>query len=133
MFEAQQNNQNLSQMPLCDEISRFPVFSEPLIVIGAEPSCDENAALSAALVAYSQRSGPDDFSSLTDYLERYPDSPWNASLLTNLGTEYYDTGHFSKTISLWNQAWQLAKAATDPNEAVALWFRYCLARIRCFG
>ena len=111
---------NLSPNPTVTEISRARVFSEPLVPIGSSPTPDQNTALATALVGYSNRSGPDDFSSLTDYLERYPDSPWNASLLTNLGTEYYNTGHFSKTFSGWNQAWQLAKAATDPNgKAVA--------------
>ena len=39
---------------------------------------------------------------------------WNAALLTNLGLEYYNTGHYSKALGAWTQAWQLAKgAATD--------------------
>ena len=82
--------------------------------IGADPTPAENAALAAALLDYSKRSGPDDFSSLTGFLETYPKSPWNAALLTNLGLEYYNTGHYSKTLEAWAQAWELARAATDP-------------------
>src|SRR3989442_1763824 len=62
---------------------------------------------------YSKRSGPDDFSSLTGFLEIYPNCPWNVALLTNLGLEYYNTGHYSKTLEVWGQAWELGRAATD--------------------
>ena len=31
----------------------------------------------------------------------------------NLGLEYYNTGHFSKTTDVWRQAWQTARMATD--------------------
>jgi hypothetical protein len=37
-----------------------------------------------------------------------------AALLTNLGLEYYNTGHYSKALEAWRQAWELAKTATDP-------------------
>ena len=39
--------------------------------------------------------------------------PWNVALLTNLGLEYYNTGHYSKTLEVWRQAWELGRAATD--------------------
>src|SRR5262249_27216780 len=80
---------------------------------GGEPSAEENAALAAALVGYAKRSGPDDFSSLTRFLEKHPKSPWRAALLTGLGLEYYYTAHYSKALESWEQAWKLAKGATD--------------------
>src|SRR5437016_4591051 len=89
------------------------LFEEPLVPIGADPTPAENAALAAALLDYSKRSGPDDFSSLTDFLESYPTSPWNAALLTNLGLEYYRIGHYSEALEAWRQAWHLARTATD--------------------
>ena len=89
------------------------LFEEPLVPIGPEPTADENQALAAALLGYSQRSSPDDFSSLTDFIEAHPQSSWNAALLTNLGLEYYNTGHYSKVLETWSQAWELAKTATD--------------------
>jgi RHS repeat-associated protein len=89
-------------------------FEEPLVPIGADPTPDENAALASALQGYSARSGPDDFSSLTGFINAYPASAWNAALLTNLGLEYYNTGHYSQTLEAWSEAWRLAKASNDP-------------------
>jgi hypothetical protein len=89
------------------------LFEEPLVPVGADPTPAENAALATALLGYSKRSGPDDFSSLTGFLEMYPKCPWNVALLINLGLEYYNTGHYSKTLEVWGQAWELGKAATD--------------------
>jgi YD repeat-containing protein len=90
------------------------LFEEPLVPIGDDPTPAENAALTAALLDYSKRSGPDDFSSLTGFLETYPESPWKVALLTNLGLEYYNTGHYSRTLEVWSQAWELGRATTDP-------------------
>lgn len=102
-----------SPNPTPHEIFMTHLFEEPLVAIGAEPTPDENAALVAALLDYSKRSGPDDFSSLTGFLEKYPTCPWDAALLTNLGLEYYNTGHYSKALEAWGRAWQLAKSATE--------------------
>ena len=95
------------------DIFRARLFEEPFVPIGADPSAAENAALADALQGYAKRSGPDDFSSLTDFLEAYPESPWNAALLTDLGLEYYHTGHYSKALGGVDQAWELARVATD--------------------
>ena len=102
-----------SSNPTPQDIFMTQLFEVPLVPIGADPTPEENAALAAALVGYSQRSGPDDFSHLTGFLEAYPESPWNAALLTDLGLEYYNTGHYSKVVETWTRAWQLARAATD--------------------
>jgi hypothetical protein len=67
----------------------------------------------AALLGYAKRSGPDDFSSLTGFLEKHPRSPWRAALLTDLGLEYYNTAHYSLALEAWEKAWPLAKDATD--------------------
>jgi hypothetical protein len=61
-----------SANPTRDEILRARVFKEPLVQIGGEPSAEENAALAAALLGYAKRSGPDDFASLTSFLEQHP-------------------------------------------------------------
>lgn len=100
--------------PTAQDIFLARLFEEPLVPVGADPTPAETAALASALQGYSKRSGPDDFSSLTDFLESYPACPWNAALLTNLGLEYYHTGHYSKTLEVWSKAWELGKAATDP-------------------
>ena len=102
-----------SANPTPDEIFRAHVFPEPLVVVGSRPAPAENAALAAALVRYSRRSGPDDFSGLTDFLMQHPQSPWSAALLTDLGFEYYNTAHYAAAMAAWSQAWALAKNVTD--------------------
>lgn len=100
--------------PEPQDIFRTHVFEEPLVPVGGHPSGAENAALAAALLGYSKRSGPDDFSSLTAFLEKYPASPWRAALLTDLALEYYNTAHYSLALDAWGKAWALGKDATDP-------------------
>jgi hypothetical protein len=102
-----------SASPTPQELFRARVFEEPLVPVGGEPSPAENAALAGALVGYSKRSGPDDFSSLTDFLEAHSRSPWAAALLMDLGLEYYNTAHYSLALDAWNTAWAHAKDATD--------------------
>jgi RHS repeat-associated protein len=109
-----------SPNPTTQEFVLARLFEAPLTPIGADPTPAENAALATALMDYSRRSGPDDFASLTGFLEAYPHSPWNAALLTNLGLEYYNTGHYSKTLEVLIRAWAHAKDAVDlKGQAVA--------------
>ena len=77
----------LSPQPTASEISNARVFDEPLLVIGGEPGAEENKALADALAGYSYRTNLDDFSSLTGFLARFPESAWSGSLLLHLGTE----------------------------------------------
>jgi RHS repeat-associated protein len=102
-----------STSPTVDEFFRARVFAEPLVPIGGKPTIDDNADLAAALLGYAKRTGPDDFSSLTGYLENHPNSPWAAALLTGLGLEYYNTAHYSLAIDAWGKSWILGKDATD--------------------
>lgn len=102
-----------SARPTSQEIFRARVFEEPLVPIGGEPSAEENAALVGALLGYAKRGGPDDFASLTEFMEKHPTSPWRAALLTSLGLEYYNTAHYSLALDAWEKAWPLAKDATD--------------------
>lgn len=94
------------------------VFEEPLLPLGPEPASEENAELKAALEHFRARKAPDDFSRLTDFLARYPQSSWNASLLNGLGFEAYNTAHYSKAAENWQRAWELSKAARDPRGKV---------------
>jgi RHS repeat-associated protein len=102
-----------SASPTTQELFRARIFQEPLVPIGGEPGVDENAALAAALLGYANRSGPDDFASLTGFLEQHPKSPWRAALLTDLGLEYYNTAHYSLALEAWEKARPLAKQAHD--------------------
>lgn len=102
-----------SASPTVQEIFRARVFEEPLVPIGSEPTAQENAALAEALLGYAHRNGPDDFASITGFLDSHRRSPWRAALLTDLGLEYYRTAHYSLALEAWQEAWTLGKDATD--------------------
>ena len=61
-----------SAQPTTQEISRVRVFEEPLAPSGGKPTTEENAALASALREYVERKNPDDFSSLTQFIETHP-------------------------------------------------------------
>jgi RHS repeat-associated protein len=90
-----------STQPTTGEISRARIFQVALVPIGGEPTVGENAALAGALLGYARRSSPDDFASLTAFLEQHPQSAWRASVLTGLGFEYYNTAHYSLALEAW--------------------------------
>lgn len=102
---------HLSADPTVAELFRVRVFQEPLVPIGGQPSATDNAALASALRGYANRSGPDDFSSLTGFLDEHPDSPWAAAVWTGLGGEYYNTAHYSLALEAWKRGWALGQAA----------------------
>jgi RHS repeat-associated protein len=119
LAQAPKPSPQLSANPTTEELFRAHVFQEPLVPVGGSPSLAENATLADALQNYAKRSGPDDFTALTGFLNDYPDSSWNAALLTDLGLEYYHTCHYSLAIEAWSNAWALAGKATDA-KSVAL-------------
>jgi RHS repeat-associated protein len=84
-----------------------------LVPIGDRPSASEIADLAEALRKYAQRSQPDDFGSLTDFLKEHPGSLYRAALLTCLGLEYYKTAYYSLALEAWNEAWSLAEKTTN--------------------
>src|ERR1017187_3376038 len=100
---------HFSDQPTSAEISSARIFDEPLTPMGGEPVLEENRALAEALTAYASRSNFDDFASLTGFLDRFPDSKWSGSLLLHLGTEYYNSGYYSRALSAWEQAWHQCK------------------------
>ena len=111
---AQAGGLHFSSQPTVSEISNTRIFDEPLIPIGGEPSAKENRALANALIGYAGRANLDDFSSLTDFLTRFPQSPWDGSLLLHLGVEYYNFGYYSKALDAWEQAWKRVEHINDP-------------------
>ena len=88
-------------------------LAEPLIRT-APTNPAEDDALALAITAFQGRGVPDDFSSLTGFLAKYPHSGWAPALLTNLGLQYLHYGYFSRALDAWQQAWEQGKGATDP-------------------
>src|SRR5712692_1605426 len=95
-FDPPPGHLEFSASPSSEEFYRAHVFDEPLVPVNGEPSGVDNAALSAALLEYSRRTSTDDFSSLTGFLKTHARTPWRASLLLNLGLEYYRTAYYSR-------------------------------------
>src|SRR5688572_28742970 len=68
-----------SANPTTEELRRARVFDEGLAPVGGNPTAAENSALAGALQNHAKRSGPDDFSEVTRFLEKHPGSAWNAA------------------------------------------------------
>jgi RHS repeat-associated protein len=93
---------------------------EALIPAGGQPTSAETMALKQALWRYRQGGNREDVSTLTEYLDHYPGSPWRIALLTNLGLIYYDTAQFSKALAAFDRAWQAGKWITAEGPAKAV-------------
>jgi RHS repeat-associated protein len=105
---------SFSAQPTRQEIFNARVFDEPLVPIGGDPNPEETRALANALSRYASRTNFDDFSSLNDFLVRFPDSAWSGSLLLHVGVEYYNAGRYSLALSAFERAWNQCKSLEDP-------------------
>lgn len=103
-----------SETPSDEEIFRARVFAEPLVADGTTTPA-ENKALAAALTAFLKRQSNDEVAALVGFLDQFPSSPWRVSLLTDLGIVYRKTGHFSKALAAWEEAWNVGKNSTTQN------------------
>src|SRR2546422_10768047 len=97
-----------SDPPTDEEIFRARVFAEPLVPVGGSTSADQNRALAKALLAFLNRRNNDELAVVEQVLADYPKSPWRASLLTDLGIVYRNTGYFSKALAAWEETWTLS-------------------------
>ena len=103
-----------SHRPSVKELFSANVMGEPMVPIGSVPTEEENAALAQALLKFADRVSDEDTSSLADFLRAYPVSPWNPSLLCNMGFLFYHTGHFTKAMAAWEKSWNLSKDNREP-------------------
>jgi YD repeat-containing protein len=116
-----------SASPTVEEIFRARVFTEPLVPVGGTPTPQENLALARALVVYHGRVNPGWVEPLGTFLINHPTSPWRASLRVNIAAVLEHAGAFSRAMEAAEDAWRLAKDATDPHGravadlAVATW------------
>jgi YD repeat-containing protein len=109
---------HFSDPPTDREFLMAAILPQPLIPLGGTEIAEENRALGQALSRYetSRRDGapPDALGPLTSFLQAYPDSRWEAGLYLNLGFLYRKTGHMSKALEAWREAWDLSKDASNP-------------------
>ena len=89
------------------------VFEEPLVPTGVAGSDIVDQALVSSLRVHQKRSLYEDTSAITSFLNSYPQSRWNFSLLANEGIIYRKTGHYSKAVDVWEEAWALGKGEKD--------------------
>src|SRR6266545_3031547 len=102
-----------SDPPTDLEVFRAQVFADPLVPTGATTP-EENKALALSLLAFLNRASNDDVAAIEQFLAQYPQSPWRASVLTDLGIVHRKTSYFSKALAAWEEAWQLFAAVTEP-------------------
>ena len=106
-------SQTIFGLATATDISNARIFDEPLVPLGSTVE-RENQVLASALQKFIVRKSNDDASALEQFIKGHSKSPWNASLLCNLGLLYYHTGYFSKALSAWEESWQLSKNQSDP-------------------
>lgn len=110
VLTARKVRPQFSASPSETEIFQSGAFIEPLVPVGSgKASATENAALASATLSFVDRTASGDTSALNGFLDAHPDSPWRASLLTNLGLRYRRSGYYSRALDCWEQAWNLAK------------------------
>ena len=63
-----------SEQPSELEVFNARVFDEPLVPLGGTPRPEETKALAEALLSYASRPNLNDLSSLTSFLQAFPDS-----------------------------------------------------------
>ena len=124
-----------SSSPTDDEFFRGRIFEEPLVPIGRATTRAENRALARALEIY-RRGAPEAIAPIDAFLQTYPDTPWRASLLVNVGIRLRDAGAYTRALAMWDETWTLAQDATDPHGramadlALAEWLRLSMSLMR---
>lgn len=103
----------LSTEPADREFFDARIFDEPLVPTGAT-TAEDNRALAQVLRHYVAGRNRENVSQVLAHLQRFPASPWRASLLANIGTVFNQHGYYTRAFESWNSAWQLTKDATDP-------------------
>lgn len=74
----------------------------------------ESVALRSALATYQRVGSTEAVEPLVSFIKANPHSPWNASLLLDLGLAYRHTGYFTRALDAWDQSWQLSKNDPTP-------------------
>ncbi|HJW33211.1 MAG TPA: hypothetical protein VJ505_07585 [Holophagaceae bacterium] len=96
-----------------ERIRATRAFDEPLLPIGGHPQAEDDEALWSALQAYTQAGNTEKVEPILGFLKAHPNTPWRASLLTDLGLAYRHTGYFTRALDTWEQAWTVSKGETS--------------------
>lgn len=104
------------ETPTVADMFRARVFGEPLVPVGGTPDPLENRDLAAAVMKFLKNEDAERAEPITSFLRDHPESPWSASLLTNLGIAYNHAGRFTKADEVLREAWTRSKDGTGENE-----------------
>jgi RHS repeat-associated protein len=108
-----------SAEPTDREFLQVGLFNQTLVPVGQTASAD-NRAFAKALLAYNalvlHGHAPDELAPLTEFLRQHPNSAWQPALILNIGTIYRQTGHFSKAMVAFQEAWAATKMLGGANE-----------------
>lgn len=87
----------------------------PEALVSTSPtSTAENIALARAIVAYENRSEPDDVGPRTQFVAEHPNSGWPTSIMMNVGYSNLHFGYYSRALDAWRRAWVSGRDATEP-------------------
>ena len=107
-----------SDTPDDSEFLRAGVFDQPLLPVG-HSHVAENRALARSLVDYhnivTRAAARDNVDAILGFLSAHPTSVWRPALLIELGAVYRETGHFSKALDTYTQAWAETRSLNSPN------------------
>lgn len=100
----------LPETPTDEEVERALLFGERLVPLGVATTPAENRALASAIAAYFDRDDRFNTGELEAFLRDHPATPWRASLLTNLGLIWRETGRYGEALTAWQTVWSLLQA-----------------------
>lgn len=108
-----------SAPPTEAELYGARIGTRPLLRIGGgTDSNEERIALAEAASSY-WANGPKGIQGIEEFLNLYPSSAWRASILTNLGLTYRQTGYWTKALAAFEQAWAIGKSVKGNEEQAA--------------
>jgi YD repeat-containing protein len=103
-----------SASPTEIEIFAARVFEEPLVVAVGYATPAETAALARAIRLYQQQGAGERTEPFEALLAAGSIPAWRASVLLNLGLVWVRTGHMTRALSAFAEAWAVARSATTP-------------------
>src|SRR5438477_4696962 len=100
-----------------DQIRHSKIFPQELVWVGAtEPSAADSQILLNA-ISKAKADGLDQIANpLEEFIAKYSDSPWTASLRANLASYYRSIGRYSAALSHWEAAWESLKHVQGGND-----------------
>lgn len=103
----------LPEAPTDLDFERRALFHERLVPLGGTTSPAENRALASAIRSALSHRELLHTDELEAFLRDHPQSPWRASLLTNLGILWRRAARYTDAMNAWEEAWSLTKAETS--------------------